>query len=144
MSHFADICTIMGPNYEIWSDNGIYWNIWKQIEFVVSLTLKRYGCNLSCVILDFMGICGKIAFNWMQPSGCIQLKAILPLMISQYWWSVNIDSYNGLVFADRYPANADPDLWHHIVSPGNNDLTHLPHRSPRHICVGELGHHWFR
>ena len=61
------------------------------------------------------------------------------------WWWVIIDSGNGLV-PNRHQAitwtNNDTIHGYIYASPGLNKLTHLP--LVTHICVGDLGQHWFR
>ena len=61
-----------------------------------------------------------------------------PLIISQHWfrWWLGAIRQQAITWAD-----IDPELCHHMVSLGHNELTHL---LVPHICVGGYGQHWFR
>ena len=71
----------------------------------------RYVIFKRILVIDGWGISCEIALIWMT--------------LGLHWWSVNIGSGNGWAITW---ASVDPDLCHHMVSLGHNELNSLQFR----------------
>ena len=115
---------------------------------IVSITLTHWWCRLASLapgrfkwkfrlvilklilVIDGWCISCEIALGWMPLKLIDGKSTLIQIMLgtvrqqAMTWTSVN------------------QDIRLHMVSLGHNELTHLPLQP--HLCVGELGRHWFR